>query len=152
MAILPVNYLDAHGNDVGDTINAYPCVRLSMSFREVFDAAGNQKNLEDVFPIVAVIDTGAQISSIMIDRVPSWAAPEASVGSIGITGAGISHIHRACIWVAEAKWIASGVLFGTMPRMNNVPFDVILGREFLQNTNFDYDGRRGITWLELPVR
>jgi hypothetical protein len=149
MAILKVRYIDDLGRP-SDPVNGYPCVDLRMSFRSPHDPAGNPISLEDVFPIVAVIDTGAHISGIVPRCIPHWARAEIVTKSTGITGVGTSNIYRATVYVEDAKWMAAGVLFGSIS-MENTPFDVVLGREFLRHTSFDYDGDSGITWLKVPT-
>lgn len=138
--VIPVVNLGNQGHP-DPTFRGAPCVRVRFTFEPpVMKPNGSQSmvGLQDTW---ALIDTGADLNCIDERLVPLATTAIELVTSAGINGIHQARNYPVSFFFPEADWAQNtGVI--TMPPADR-PFGIILGRKFLQNITYNYDGRLG---------
>jgi hypothetical protein len=147
MQYLTVKKLRADGS-IGDDSFAAPCVELEFSFAKAVHLSPGQVALANRKTVTALLDTGADHNLIDEDLVPPEAQSFRAVESAGVGGIRTARAHEISLYFPEAGRIIETAVI-TMARDHDRQFSMVLGRSFLNETRFVYDGKRGIVDLEL---
>ena len=150
MARTPVVRLDNEGNPSDDPVFGHPCIRIGYSFAPAVEEEDGFA-LPGVSYVHALIDTGSDINAMdeaLFGEVESPA--QTTVTSFGVTGSSKLTVHEVSFYIPEAKTIhRTGAAKWRPDRTVTRPYQIILGRLFLQSVRFTYDGAGGITALEV---
>lgn len=124
-----------------------PCIQIRYTFTQpVQTAAGFQcTNLRTVW---ALLDTGADWNLIHEDLLPQSYPILDQLTNTGIGGSVPTTNHGVWMYLDPIEIIhTTGIM--TMKRTGMPPYDLILGRKFLQCTRFTYDLVSGCTleWI-----
>lgn len=145
MSIMPIINLNNQGVVV-NTFHGAPCVRVAYSFEKPTISANGRHELTGLKRCLALIDTGADWNCIHEDLIPPHATAIEEIVNEGVGG-----LHKAKNYAFTLHpdgvdcFHSAGVI--SMPRTAR-PFDIILGRKFLQCTRFVWDGCNGIVQME----
>jgi hypothetical protein len=139
---MPVTLLDASGG-ITTGHAGLPCIRLRYSFRPP-EIVGNETRLYELRDAWALLDTGADWNLIYADLIPTDNPAIDRVISRGIGGK--EHVNNHRVWFHfDSIDLSQATGIMAMKRGAYSPYDLILGRKFLQTTRFVYDLVRGVT-------
>ena len=101
----------------------------------------------------ALIDTGADFNVIDETLVPIGLSSLQVIANSGVTGVHMGQNYPVTLFIPEwDRAVNTGVV--TMPPSAR-PYQMILGRKFLQNAHFQWDGAAGgiqdLEWMDNPA-
>lgn len=143
MTTINVLKLDHLGNPTNHPYAYYPCIRLRYSFQASFAEPNGRRGLNGIVTALAMIDTGADLNLIKSDLIPSSASPVETVTNYGVNGATQERNYEVTFHLPEFDAFHQTGIISWSPG-NNPPYDVILGRKFLQMCRFEFDQHEGI--------
>jgi hypothetical protein len=144
---VPVMRLDESGSITDDPVMGRPCIRLGYSFAPPVERSGRFE-LEGIKYVIGLIDTGADINLLdeaLFDETVGESVQR--IKGIGYAGnASDVDLYKITLWMPEVQVMQnSGVGKWCRGHTNPPPYQMILGRKFLQCVRFTYDGTNGIT-------
>jgi hypothetical protein len=141
---IPIVLLDNHGPTT-DKIAGRPCIELGFTTEPL--PPGDEHLVRRTY---GMIDTGAD--HVAVDASFAGALkidPQRVYLLSGSTGSTISGIHRATlVFFGPAITLRQETDFVVSPQGNS-QYKVLLGRSFLRNTRFRFEGPNGIDKLEI---
>lgn len=142
MVKLTVRHINPEGSCCG-TYRSAPCIDIRYSFSSPTLGEDGVWRLNDLSDAVALIDTGADLNLIDETLVPDWAAPKWQTMNHSVNSSSLADTHNVTLHIAQASFMLT-TDFLTMPAAPR-QYGIILGRKFLQNVRFRYDGAAGIS-------
>lgn len=120
-----------------------PCIQIRYTFsKPVQTDVGIQ--CTDLRSVWALLDTGADWNLIHEDLIPHSYPIIDQLTNTGIGGSVPTTNHQVWFMVDPTDMVhATGIM--SMKRLGAPPYDLILGRKFLQCTRFTYDLVNGCT-------
>ncbi|MEO1405378.1 MAG: hypothetical protein AAFV54_02660 [Pseudomonadota bacterium] len=147
MPNIPVEKLDQNGALTTHPFQYYPCVRLRFSFQSPVALPGGGHRINGLMDAVALIDTGADFNLIRTELIPTNLQPVETVNSLGVNGVTQERNYEVCLFIREADMVHNTGIVSWSPT-NTPPYNMILGRKFLQMCRFEFDRHNGIGSLE----
>lgn len=147
MSFIPVSKLDDTGAVTDHPFKYYPCLKLRYSFQWPTTGADGRLNINGLHHAWALIDTGADYNLVRASRIPPTAELVETVTSFGVNGKSLERIYHIAFFLQEADHIHTSGAISWSPS-NDPPYDLILGRKFLQMCTFTYDRHNGIAGLQ----
>jgi hypothetical protein len=142
---MPVHKLDAFGQET-NSFRGAPCIDLSYSFNHAVPRDGGIY-IDGLRQIRALLDTGADTNLLDSNLFPSHVHPVEHIISVGVTGQETAANYDVTLYLREFDLVQTTGVLAMKPQVSR-PFQMILGRKFLQTTRFVFDGRRGLSELE----
>jgi len=147
MPSIIVEKLDAAGAITAHPFQYYPCIRFRYSFQAPTILADGTTQIYGLRDAVALVDTGADLNLIRRDLIPNDTTPVQTVTSLGVNGSTREEIFSVSLYLAEADMVHSTGVMSWTPA-NNPPYNMIVGRKFLQMCRFEFDRHKGIRSIE----
>ena len=142
--VIPVRYLLPSGLVTADTIKGEPCIQLKVSFQKPTPVQGGFW-VGGLIPVIALIDTGAEWNLVDKTLVALHGSPAIeTLVNHGIVGSALITNHAVTLHLAEASMNHQTGAATVDLSGRAVPWQMILGRKFLQIARFTYDHAAGI--------
>jgi predicted aspartyl protease len=128
-----------------------PSLKVDVGFDTNFVAGFGGPPKPGLKGLDALIDTGAQESYIDRTLVAELGLPLINRDAVGSAlGSAVVDIHLAQVRVLALDTLILGRFAAVNLRENGIEFDALLGRTFLQNYHFSYDGPSGRATISKP--
>lgn len=144
MTNIPVRHINLAGESCG-TFWSAPCIEIQFSFQIPAQSENGTWRLEGLQKAIALIDTGADLNVIDERMVPPGAQPTSQQMSHGVNASAPAAAYNITLYVAESRHMLTTNFLSMPPGPRQ--YNMILGRKFLQNVRFQYDGMIGISHL-----
>lgn len=121
-----------------------PSLKVDVGFDPNFVAGFGGPPTPGLKGLDALIDTGAQESYVDRALVAELGLPLINRDTVGSAlGSAVVDIHMAQVRVVALDMLIFGQFAAVNLRENDIAFDVLLGRAFLENYIFTYEGPTG---------
>lgn len=145
---IPVVSLLPNGSETTDTVAGKPCVRMGLTFQ--FSESGSYQ-IADISHLNGHIDTGCDFT--VIDEALLIGRNSPIIKEITITtlhATSVLPVHRATLFFfGPNQNLAQETEFVAAPISADEPYRIILGRSFLQQASFIYNGDKGISKIAI---
>jgi hypothetical protein len=149
LGVAPVKFVSQVGGSPGnDQCWMLPCVEIEFGLQAVVDLPDGRSDVAIDHRVLALIDTGSDLSHIDEALMTTARPAEASLQSHGINGTAQSKLHPVAF-----RFPGIGLLIrsNAMPFQRRLiePYQAILGRNVLLHTRFVHDDTQWISGLEI---
>lgn len=139
-----VKKLDKNGNVIDHPYKYFPCIDIKYTFDKPVKKSDGLLHVSGLKSCKALIDTGADYNLIRKDRIPKSLKSIEKISNYGVNGVTSENNYEVCFHIPEADSFSQTGIISWSP-IQNTPYEIILGRKFLQQCSFHFDRHNGIS-------